>query len=665
MRPEDVYELTGASDPRLRPDGQEVAFVVWWIDRDENEYRQAIWLAATDGSTPPRQFTSGPKDAQPRWSPDGTQLAFVSGRGDEKAKRQLFVMPVDGGEPRKLTDLKEDVGEPVWSPDGTRIAFTARVPDPAYEEEDDKKRPPRRFTRLFYKLDNVGWTGDRRRHVYVVPANGSAEPLQLTDGDYEDSHPTWTPVGERVAFASAREKDWDIELLGDVYTVPAAGGDVERLTPNDSSYGAPSYSPDGKHLAVKWAPGGFEFPRHTQIAVVDAATGESRRVLTASLDRNCEPYPELREPIWDGGRIVFGIEDGGNVHVYAVSPDGGEPELVHGEEQVLGGYDAGGGRLAYVATTAPGLMELYVDGKRLTELGKGFAEGRALVAPERFTASASGGEIDAWIVRPADFEEGKRYPLLLNIHGGPFTQYGTGFFDEFQVYAGAGYAVLYSNPRGSSGYSEEWGRAICGPMSGLGPGWGTVDYEDVMAVTDEALKRFDFIDPDRLGVMGGSYGGYMTSWIVSHTNRFKAACSERAVNNLVSMYGSSDLGWVFKSYHGEFVHDDVDSYLRMSPWTYAKAIETPLLILHSENDLRCNIEQAEALFTTLRLLKKDVELVRFPAESHELTRSGNPAHRVMRFELLLDWFGRWLQDGAAPEEEAAQSTPPEQAALSS
>ena len=643
MRPEDVYELTGVSDPRLRPGGDDVAYVIWSIDKDENEYRQSIWLAKTDGSAPPRRFTTGTNDSQPRWSPDGSRLAFVSKRGDEKAHRQLYVMPADGGEPQCLTDLKDDVGEPAWSPDGTQLVFSARVPDEAYEEEDDKKRAPRRFTRLQFKLDSVGWTGDRRRHIFVVAADGSAEPKQITDGDYEDAQPTWTPDGKTIAFSSARGDDWDIELIGDIYVVPAEGGESKRLTPGDSFYYAPSYSPDGKLLAVKWGPGGFDFPRHPQIAVVDAETGENRRVLTTSLDRNCDPYPDLREPIWDGSSIVFGIEDGGDLHVYRVSPDGGEPELVHGGEIVLSGFDARDGVVARTGSTAPNLSELYVGEKQLTDVGRRFAEGRELVAPERFTAiSEDGSEVDAWIARPAGFEEGKRYPVLLNIHGGPFTQYGSGFFDETQVYAGGGYAVIYSNPRGSSGYSEDWGRAIMGPGE-LGPGWGSVDYQDLMAVADEAVKRFDFCDPDRMGVLGGSYGGFMTSWIVSHTNRFKAACSERAVNNFVSMYGSSDIGWVFKGYHGAFVHDDVETYLQISPWTYAKEIETPLLILHSENDLRCNIEQAEALFTTLRLLKKEVELVRFPGESHELTRSGNPAHRVMRFELVLEWFDRYLK----------------------
>jgi dipeptidyl aminopeptidase/acylaminoacyl peptidase len=275
-----------------------------------------------------------------------------------------------------------------------------------------------------------------------------------------------------------------------------------------------------------------------------------------------------------------------------------------------------------------------------------------LVEPERFTASSTdGAEVEAWLMRPCGFEPGQRYPVLLEIHGGPFTQYGNRFLDEFQVYAGAGYAVLYANPRGSSGYSEEWGRAIRGPVEG-GPGWGTRDHDDLMAVVDEALERFDFIDPDRLGVLGGSYGGYMTSWIVGHTDRFRAACSERSVNNFVLEGGSSDIGWAFKGIVGEYWFRAPEAYLDRSPSKYAENITTPLLILHSEDDLRCPMGHAEDLFAILRVLKRDVELVLFPAESHNLSRSGSPAHRVMRFETILDWFERKLRGEARAAEQA-------------
>jgi dipeptidyl aminopeptidase/acylaminoacyl peptidase len=280
----------------------------------------------------------------------------------------------------------------------------------------------------------------------------------------------------------------------------------------------------------------------------------------------------------------------------------------------------------------------------MTSVCDAFVAGCELSEVERFTATSSDGtEVDAWLVRPPGFEAGKRYPVLLDIHGGPFAQYGTGFFDEVQVYAAAGYCVLFSNPRGGSGYSEEWGRAIRGSGNDAGPGWGTVDYEDLMGVVDTALERYPFLDGERLGVLGGSYGGFMTSWIVGHTKRFKAALSERAVNHLVSAFGSSDVFWIFERQFGGPMSENVEEWLRMSPATYARDIETPLLIVHSENDLRCNVEQGEHLFTLLRLLGKEVEMLRFPAESHELSRSGSPVHRVLRFEAILEWFGRYLE----------------------
>jgi dipeptidyl aminopeptidase/acylaminoacyl peptidase len=640
MRPEDVYELTGAADPRISPDGTRVAFVVWSIDKDSHEYLSSIWVAPVDGSGEPRRFTSGERrDGMPRWSPDGRWLAFTSNRGkDEKTPANLYVIPAEGGEALRLTDRKESVEKIAWSPDSTRIAFSSRVRDDAYDEEDDRKRAPRRLTRLSYKLDNVGWTTDRRTHLFVVDVDGDGEPHQVTDGDCEDGEPCWTPDGKRLIFPALRGERWDVDLVTRLYEVDAGGGEPKQLTGDDGSFETPVFSPDGSQIAVRHVVEDGTFPHHGQVGVMQP-DASGLRLLTTSLDRNCTPFPNFRDPLWNGGRIVFSIEDGGNTHVYSVATDGSSaPELVLGGERAITGYDMHGDTIAYVASTHTTLGELFIGDRQVTNL----TGDRAFCAAERFTAvSKDGTEVDAWLMRPPDFDPAKRYPVLLNVHGGPFTQYGTGFFDEFQVYAGAGYAVLFSNPRGGSGYSEEWGRAICGPIVG-GPGWGTVDYEDVLGVVDTALQKYDFLDPDRLGMIGGSYGGFMTSWTIGHDPRFKAAVSERAVNHMVSAAGSSDLFWVFERHFGGPWYEHVDAWLERSPATYAKDVQTPVLVLHSENDLRCNVEQGEHFFTLLRLLGKEVEMVRFPAESHELTRSGSPIHRVQRFEIVLDWFGRYL-----------------------
>ena len=652
MKPEDVYALTSAGDPRIAPDGTQVAYVVGRIDEEASAYRSAIWVAPLDGSGEPRQFTSGERnDGSPRWSPDGRWLAFVSNReGDEKkAKGQLYVLPANGGEPRRLTDGNESVESVAWSPDSSRIAFARRVRDEAYEEEDDRKRPPRRFTRVFFKLDGVGWTGDRRKHVFVVDLDGSDE-RQLTEGDCENDGPAWSPDGKRIVFTSLRGDRWDVKFAEALYELDldAEGAEPKRLTQEDESASTASFSPDGARIAYIHFQDDGTFPHHGHIAVMNA-DGSDRRILTTSLDRQCAPFPLAREPVWAGDRVAFAIEDGGNVHLYTVAADGSaEPELLVGGEQYIGLYDFVDGTLVYTASTHDRPHEVFKgdggDGVRLTAVAEDFVTGRELAEVERFTAtSADGTEVDAWLVRPPGFDESKRYPTLLVIHGGPFAQYGTGFFDEVQVYAGAGYCVLFSNPRGGSGHSEAWGRAICGPNADGGKGWGSVDYEDLMGVVDSAFGQYPFLDADQLGVLGGSYGGYMTSWIVGHTNRFKAALSERSVNHLVSAFGSSDLFWIFERQFGGPMWENVDTWLAMSPATYARDIETPLLIVHSENDLRCNIEQGEHLFTLLRLLGKETEMLRFPAEGHELSRSGSPIHRVQRFEAILEWFGRYLQ----------------------
>jgi len=641
MQPDDVYRLTGAGDPRLSPDGATVAYVTAWTD-EAHEPRSAIWTVAADGSASPRRLTfGGMRDASPRWSPDGRWLAFTSARDDAPA--QLFVLPVDGpGESRRLTSLQGVVEGVAWAPDSMRIAFVARAHDPADDIEDVAKRPPRRFTRLQFRLDNEGWTQGRTHHLYVVGLD-DAEPAQLTDGDAEDQMPAWSPDGSVIAFISARHADWDLGTACDIYTIDASGGAPVLVTTTDGACLLPVWSPEGDRIAYVFIPGEYDDPRHGRIAIVDRTTGV-RTVLTEALDRNAAPFPAMRGPIWDGARIVFPCEDAGSVPLYEVPTDGSGPAVPCAEPAgVLTGFDLVGDRLAYSASTPTSLPEVFVDGRQLTDVGAAFQAEVTLVGPEPFVAIAPDGvEVPAWIIRPPGFDPDQLYPAVLNIHGGPFTQYGERFFDEFQVEAGAGYVVLYANPRGSSGYSEDWGRAIRGPVEG-GPGWGSVDYDDLMAVTDEAIKRFAFIDPERIAVMGGSYGGYMTSWIIGHTDRFRCAISERAVNEMVSEDGSSDFAGFFRGYVGANPWEAPEAYRRISPLTYAEQITTPTLILHSEDDLRCPINQGEQLFTVLRALRREVEFVRFPGESHELTRSGSPTHRVQRFELVLDWLDRYLR----------------------
>jgi len=673
VQPSDLAALITVGQPALSPNGATVAFVVSRVDMDDNSYRSQVWLAAVDGSTRPLPFTSGEfKDANPAWSPDGGRLAFTSTRGEgDKAKSSMHVAPVHaGGEVVTLAKLPESAVGLRWSPDGRWIAFSSRTRTERLKDDDERKQPPRRITRLFSRLDNEGFTVDRPQHVYVVPSDGSAAPRNFTPGGHQLTDPEWTPDSSTLLVSGATHDTWDLDLKIDLQAIDIQTGNIRRVTGTTGDYGRPSVSLDGTRVAFLGTDDTQTYPRNMHVGVVDLAGGQHVWA-SRGLDRTFAPFSGSRPPIWlDDATLLANVEDRGNVHLHRVTADGSSaPEPLWSGEGIVTGFDRASDTVVFTLSTPTRPGELYVlDGgkeRRLTDLTAGFAARAQLRPYEQLTVKSADGrvDLDAWILTPPDFDPAMSYPTLVNVHGGPFTQYGNGFFDEFQMQARAGYVVIWCNPRGSSGREESFGRAICGPPLG-GSGWGSVDYDDVMALVDAAVATYPCVDADRLGILGGSYGGYMTSWVVGHTDRFKAACSERACNNLQSLEWASDAAGAFRTWVGVSHLDDPQLWLSMSPITYVKSIGTPLLIVHSEDDLRCPIEQADQLFVALRMLDREVELVRFPGESHELSRSGSPAHRRQRIEIILEFFGRHLhpvgaEDGPQKGALTGPASPPE------
>lgn len=660
MQAKDLAHLRIPAAPTLTPDGRLAAVALTRIDLDADDYRSDLWVVPTDGSAAPRRFTVGPKDSLPRFSPDGRWLAFLRAALDEHGKPasgpagkpQLHVMPTDGGEPRRVTDHPLGVASIVWSPDSRRIAYVARVPEPGrYGTDKDvtpEKEPPRRITTLQYRVDGLGFYTDRRAHVFVVDAlaegdgkDGRPEPLQLTRGDFDHADPAWSPDGRAVAFVSARHETRDSDPITDVWVAPASGGDALRVTRTGLVASKPVFSPDG---ATIW----FVAPQDSNVAgrssglwsvPADGSAAPERLTDAERFDVDNFALGATAVPLPDQEGVTYFLLDRGAVALARFPRGGGEPARLLGGRRQVADFAAaetpGGTVIAAVVTDATSSGELVVrtpDGheRTVSDFGATLARATSLRPMEELTASAPDGwPLHGWVVKPA----GKPpFPVLLLIHGGPHTQFGYRLFDEAQVYAGAGYAVVMGNPRGSAGYGEAHGRAIVGDF-------GNLDAQDLLALLDAALADPE-LDASRVGVMGGSYGGFMTSWLLGHCDRFRAGISERAVNAFDSFEGSSDIGWLFLR---DYIGRDPQRVAAQSPLTYADRISAPLLIIHSEQDWRCPLEQAQRLFVALKLRGAEVELLLFPGEGHELSRSGLPSHRVARFAAILDWWERHLK----------------------
>lgn len=646
-----IGSVVQASSPVVSPDGQHVAFVVTRPDIEQNRTVSRIWLATTDGTGTPHPLTGGDRDGQPVWSPDGASLAFTSARSEKQGETTLHVMPIGGpGEVRTIATMPDGIAGVRFSPDGSHLAFTSRTRHERYDAKDESWQSPRRIDRFFSRLDDEGWTIDRPSHVYVVRVDGSETPRNLTPGDFQHHDVTWTADSAAVVVAASRHDTWDFDFATDLYRV-RLDGSIDALTAQTGSYARPAVSPDGSLVAFIGFDDPNTSPQNEHIGVV-GFDGSAHRWVSRALDRTFQTTAGSRAPVWETATSLLATaEDAGETHLYRVRLDGSAPERLTQGALTVKSFDAAAGTVAMAIGRVDAVSDIVVlrNGElvTITDFGTRF---RRAVEPrdwERLRVPTTDGtnHVDAWVMTPHGVDPDARYPVLLNVHGGPHTQYGETMFDEAQMQAAAGFVVVMCNPRGSSGREQAWGQAILGPHHPVAPGtgWGSVDVDDVLAVLDHVLATKPWCDPDRVGMLGGSYGGFMATWLAArHGDRFRAICSERAVNNMLSEEWSSDIGTIFRTEIGPNHLDDPEAYHSFSPVRWADDIHVPMLLIHSENDLRCPINQAEELFMALRLRRRDVVFYRFPGEGHELSRSGSPVHRVQRAEIILDWFTEQL-----------------------
>ncbi|MDH3523354.1 MAG: S9 family peptidase [Acidobacteriota bacterium] len=646
--PADVFELEWASDPRISADGQRIAYVRNSMDIMRDERHSEIWVVDFDGGNHRPLVAGGDDASSPRWSPDGGRLLYASGEGGSS---QLRVRWMDSGQTARISNLRASPRGVEWSPDGRWIAFAMATPEetrpavdmPAKPEGAEWAEPPKVIDRLIYRRDGSGYVEEGFDQLFLLPAEGGT-PRQLTHDPFHHGPPlSWTPDGEHLVFSANRRPDWEYEPAdSEVWELTLADGALRALTDRRGPDDEPAVSPDGRHVAYVGHDDRYQGYQVSDIYLLDRESGASR-ILTGELDR------DVSAPRWHegGAGLYFTYADHGDTKLALVDLDGelhsvadGVGGLSLGRPYGGGDFDARGDRFVFTHT-APDHPADLATGQwlsrrpvaRVTRLNDDLLGQRDLAPVEeiRFASSFDGREIQAWIAKPPGFDPERDYPLVLEIHGGPFADYGARFAAEVQLYAAAGYVVLYANPRGSSGYGEEFGNLIH-------HAYPSQDYDDLMSAVDAVLER-GYVDPERLFVTGGSGGGVLTAWIVGKTDRFRAAVSAKPVINWTSFVFTADIANFFYRYwFPGMPWEFPEQYWRRSPLSLAGNVTTPTMLLTGEADHRTPISESEQFYQALKLQRVDTELVRIPGASHGIAR--RPSQLIAKVAHILAWFAR-------------------------
>lgn len=678
---EDIYKFQWPSKPTISPDGQYVVYERTVVRQKTDDYETHLWLADVQGQSRRVLTTSGTRNSSPLWSPDGKTIAFLSNRA---YGTQVWLLSLDGGEARQVTRLRHGISSITWSPDGKRIYGVIPVPqkgtievfEPGVTakeaegltelESKNWRNRPKRYDQMYYKLDGAGFEKPMVRQMAAIDIE-TGDVSQITHGSYDVFEPTVSPDGQHLAFIANQNELEQKHFGGQIYRVSTGGGEVELLY-KGLRVAYLSYSPDGKQLA--FVASNID---HKELYVISAEGGEARCLSTDFPDTLTDlTFTDMRHlrytphPQWSkDNQFVYALStrQGTNEIVrfsvadqapQALTVIGGERTIFHfsydGDETVAVAYSTvkHPGKIAAIRISPEAMVErkhrapiealptlreaLFPESEiRLDDCNDELLAELITVEPEVFTyTSEDGWQMQGFALKPANHDEGKKYPVLLDIHGGPHSMFGFTYFLQMQLFAAKGYAVVYTNPRGSSGFGAEFTHAVHGDYGGK-------DMLDILNGLDEAAKRYDFIDDKRVAINGISYGGFMVNWLVTHSDRFFAAVSEGCISNWVSMYGTSDIGPDFMEM--EFLgKTDVESLWKFSPLAYVKNVTTPLLLLHSEEDLRCPIEQAEQFYTHLKLQGGEVELLRIPHSSHGVLQNGIPSLRQARLEAMVDFI---------------------------